>query len=129
MGNHPVDIEPKVSPSALLKFGGRLGTKPKNHIICETCHIPHGGVNNKFLVLAADDPKTRSVLCEVCHTNKPGMDSNPSLNNFTHPLDLTPGLTVKMPKKFKNGKNPVMGTGGELVCRSCHLPHGAADKK
>jgi predicted CXXCH cytochrome family protein len=128
MGNHPVDIEPDVSPSALLKLGGRLGTKPENHIICETCHIPHGGVNNKFLVLATDDPKTRSVLCEVCHTKKPGMDKNPSLNRFSHPFDRTPGF-AKMPEKFKNGNSLVLGTGGELVCRSCHLPHGAADKK
>jgi len=33
-GNHPVDVLPMNDPSELIKAGGRLGTKPKNHIIC-----------------------------------------------------------------------------------------------
>ncbi len=128
-GNHPVDILPLKNPDLIIKAGGRLGTDPKNHIICETCHIPHGGVNNKFLVLSVEDPKTRSVLCEVCHSKKPGLAKDQALNRFSHPLDLTPGLTVTMPDKWKNGKKLVRGTGGELVCRTCHIPHGAVDKK
>ena len=74
-----------------------MGTEMPNQIICETCHIPHGGVNNKFLVLSVEDPKTRSVLCEVCHTRKPGMAGDASLNRFSHPLDLTPGLSATIP--------------------------------
>jgi predicted CXXCH cytochrome family protein len=80
-------------------------------------------------VLSAEDPKTRSVLCEVCHTKKPGLAVDSALNRISHPLDLSPGEQMKMPEKWADGKKVVLGTGGELVCRTCHIPHGAADKK
>lgn len=127
-GNHPVDISAKRNPKAIIKAGGLLGTDLPNQIICETCHLSHGGVNNKFLVLSAEDPQTRSVLCEVCHSKKPGMAKDSSLNCFSHPLDLLPGAIAKIPKKWSNGKKVTLGTGGELVCRTCHKPHYAADR-
>jgi predicted CXXCH cytochrome family protein len=128
-GNHPIDISATRNPQAIIKAGGVLGTDLPNQIICETCHIPHGGINNKFLVLSAEDPHARSVLCEVCHTQNPGMAKDPSLNHFSHPLDLLPGKVAKIPKKWSNGKTVTLGTGGELVCRTCHKPHYAADRE
>jgi predicted CXXCH cytochrome family protein len=126
-GNHPVDISATRNPEAIVKAGGVLGTELPNQIICETCHLTHGGVNNKFLVLSAEDPKTRSVLCEVCHSKNPGMTKDPSIKHFSHPLDLLPGAIAKVPKKWSNGTEVTLGTGGELVCRTCHKPHYAAD--
>ena len=82
-GNHPVDISAKRNPKAIIKAGGLLGTDLPNQIICETCHISHGGINNKFLVLSAEDPQSRSVLCEVCHSKKPGMAKDPNLTHFS----------------------------------------------
>ena len=128
-GNHPIDISAPTNPVPIIEAGGRMGTDRPQQIICETCHIPHGGVNNKFLVLSVEDPKTRSVLCEVCHTKKPGLASDDSLNRFSHPMDVTPDNLVAVPKKWKGGGTVVLGTGGELVCRTCHIPHGATDKE
>ena len=127
-GNHPVDISAPSNPAPIIEAGGRMGTERPYQIICETCHIPHGGVNNKFLVLSVEDPRTRSVLCEVCHTAKPGLAADASLNRFSHPMDLTADSRVSIPKKWKGGGAVVLGSGGELVCRTCHIPHGAADK-
>jgi predicted CXXCH cytochrome family protein len=127
-GNHPIDISAPANPTPLIEAGGRMGTERSNQIICETCHIPHGGVNNKFLVLSVEDPMTRSVLCEVCHTRKPGLANDVSLNRFSHPLDLTAARSAAIPKKWAGGGTVVLGSGGELVCRTCHIPHGAADK-
>jgi predicted CXXCH cytochrome family protein len=127
-GNHPIGIAAPSNPEPIIEAGGRMGTERPYQIICETCHIPHGGVNNKFLVLSAEDPRTRSVLCEVCHTAKPGLAADASLNRFSHPMDLTADSRVSIPKKWKGGGAVVLGSGGELVCRTCHIPHGAADK-
>lgn len=127
-GNHPVDISAPANPEPIIEAGGRIGTERPYQIICETCHIPHGGVNNKFLVLSVEDPKTRSVLCEVCHTKKPGLADDAMLNRFSHPLDLTAAPSVAIPKKWEGGAAVVLGSGGELVCRTCHIPHGAVDK-
>ncbi len=127
-GNHPIDIAAPSNPAPIIEAGGRMGTERPYQIICETCHIPHGGVNNKFLVLSVEDPRTRSVLCEVCHTAKPGLAADASLNRFSHPMDLTADSRVSIPKKWKGGGAVVLGSGGELVCRTCHIPHGAADK-
>ena len=126
-GNHPVDISAPTHPTRLIEAGGRIGTERPNQIICETCHIPHGGVNSTFLVLSAQDPRTGSVLCEVCHTKMPGLASDAALNRFSHPLDLTSGALAAMPKKWQGGGTVVLGSGGELVCRTCHVTHGAAD--
>ncbi len=128
-GNHPTDISAQDVPQQVLDAGGRLGTDMPNQIICETCHSPHGGVNNRFLVLTVEDPKTRSVLCEACHTKKPGLTGDEAHHQNSHPYDLTPGKIPKIPKKWNNGQEVVLGTGGELVCRTCHIPHAAADKQ
>ncbi len=128
-GNHSVDVGSKKRPLEITKNGGRFGTAFANQVICETCHLAHGGLNNKFLVLSVEDPKTRSVLCETCHTDKPGLAKDPVLNRFSHPMDLTPGKPVKIPRKWKGGGDVVLGTDGELVCRTCHTPHGAVDSK
>jgi predicted CXXCH cytochrome family protein len=124
-GNHPTEVSADKKYQSIIEAGGLFGTGKPNEIICETCHTPHGGVNNRRLILSVEDPKTRSVLCEVCHTTRPGLASDPSLNRFSHPLDLTPGLTVSVPQRWKDGATVVLGTGGELVCRTCHIPHGA----
>ncbi len=125
MGNHPTEISADREYQSIVNAGGLFGTGKPNEIICETCHTPHGGVNNRRLVLSVENPKTHSVLCEVCHTTRPGLADDPSLNQFSHPLDLTPGLTVSIPPRWKDGSEVVLGTGGELVCRTCHIPHGA----
>ena len=72
-GNHPTEVSAEKEYPAIVAAGGLFGTGKPHEIICETCHTPHGGVNNRRLVLSIEDPRTRSVLCEVCHTQRPGV--------------------------------------------------------
>ena len=124
-GNHPTDISLESIPSSLMEAGSRFGTDQPNQVICETCHIPHGGVNDQFLVLSIEDPATRSVLCEVCHSKNPGRSKDPALKRFSHPLDRAPGKAAQVPDQWPDGEKVFRGRGGELVCRTCHKPHGA----
>ena len=128
-GNHPTEISAEKEYPAIVEAGGIFGTGKPNEIICETCHTPHGGVNNRRLVLSIEDPRTRSVLCEVCHTQQPGLSGDPTLNRTAHPLDRIPGETAHIPREWTNGDPVFLGTGGELVCRTCHRPHYAEDKE
>ena len=125
-GNHPVDVAVKKIPEAITAAGGKFGTDAPGQVICETCHIPHGGINSKFLVLPVEDP-TMSVLCEACHTKKPGPGQTPG--SFSHPIDIKPGAAAHIPGAWKNGEKVVLGINGELVCRTCHKPHHASDKE
>jgi len=128
-GNHPIDVSVKKVPEQIIKAGGKMGKSKPNQIICETCHTPHGGVNNKRLVLSVEDPQTMSVLCEVCHTKSPDTIKNPAASRFSHPLDISPDKAVQVPKKWACGEDVVLGKGGVLVCRTCHKPHQAIEKK
>ncbi len=125
-GNHPVDASVKQFPREIAQAGGKLGTGQV--IICETCHIPHGGVNSKLLVLSVEDPNTRSVLCETCHTKTPGSSGDPA-HRSSHPIDRTFGTWIKVPKTWPGGVETLLGKKGELVCRTCHIPHNAADAR
>ena len=96
-----------------------------NQIICETCHTAHGGVNEKFLVLPVEDTGSMSILCEVCHTKNAVRPGKESVQTLSHPVDVIPGRIVEIPKAWNNGEQVIMGNRGELVCRTCHKPHGA----
>jgi predicted CXXCH cytochrome family protein len=124
-GNHPTGISLAGIPDSLKQAGSLFGTEPPNQIICETCHLPHGGIENRFLVLSIEDPATRSVLCEACHTRNPGRADDPALNRFSHPLDIPPGTGGTIPAAWTNGEKVFLGRNGELVCRTCHKPHNA----
>jgi predicted CXXCH cytochrome family protein len=128
-GNHPIDVSAKKVPDLIIKAGGIMGKSMPDQIICETCHTPHGGVNNQRLVLSVEDPLTRWVLCEVCHTKSPDSIKNPGVNRFSHPLDISPDKAVQIPQKWTCGEDVVLGKGGVLVCRTCHKPHQAIEKK
>lgn len=128
-GNHPVNSPLERIPQAILEAGGIVGGGTSPEIICETCHVAHGGINNQLLVLSVEDPLTRSVLCEVCHTNKPGRSGTPALNRFSHPIDIPPERSATIPKKWSGGEEVFLGRNGELVCRTCHKPHYAEDRK
>ena len=128
-GNHPVEISSNTKPPIIIEAGGLFGTDKPNEIICETCHIPHGGINNKLLVLSVEDPVTRSVLCEACHTKKPSLSNDQKTAHFSHPLDILPGKAAQIPQQWANGEQVFLGTEGELVCRTCHKPHYAEDRE
>ncbi len=128
-GNHPIDIEIKNIPDAIVAGGGKLGTGSAPTVICETCHTPHGGFSNQRLILPIEDPLSQSVLCEVCHSKSPRMIKAGNAPRYSHPVDVFPGAADQIPKKWSSGDAVFRGKGGILVCRTCHKPHGALDKK
>ena len=128
-GNHPVNVQAKANVEAIRAAGGIFGDEGESQIICETCHMAHGGITTKRLVLSVENTQTMSILCEVCHTKKPVKPGAAAGALFSHPLDVKPGRGVKIPAAWSSGDNVVTGTNGELVCRTCHRPHFAADKK
>jgi predicted CXXCH cytochrome family protein len=125
-GNHPLNAAVGTIPPAIREAGGIFGGTANNGIICETCHVSHGGINNQLLVLSVEDPQTRSVLCEACHTRNPGRTKDPAREQFSHPLDLVPADATPLPELWPDGKKVFLGKRGELVCRTCHVPHGAS---
>ncbi len=127
-GNHPVDKTTLETAKEITRYGGYIGTTP-NQVICESCHMAHGGFTQRRLVLPMDNPADNQVLCEVCHTKQPSLSGKTPSARFAHPLDLPPGLTTNLPKYWDNGQEVRRGTGGEMVCRTCHIPHGAASQK
>ena len=125
-GNHSMQASPLQIPKELIDHGGRLGTD--NHVICESCHIAHGGMQNKDLILPTEDPVSKSVLCEVCHGKHPSLKKDKRLKPYSHSVDIEP-VTASIPNSWSNGTPVVKGTRGEVVCRTCHTPHNAVDQE
>ena len=97
----------------------------KNQIICQTCHMAHGGINNKFLVLPVDDPDRMTVLCEACHRIDPKETAAQKSGKYSHPVDIAPKGSAEIPERWSSGERVVLGPKGQLVCRTCHRTHGA----
>lgn len=124
-GNHPLDVSAQVETGVIVKGGGQFGTARSKQIICETCHRAHGGVNEQFLVLPVENRASLSVLCEVCHTKNAVRPGRKASGTRSHPVDLVPGKGVVIPPTWVQGEKTFVGPRGELVCRTCHKPHGA----
>jgi predicted CXXCH cytochrome family protein len=128
MGNHPLNVSVDHPPEAIIKAGGRFGTDKPNEVICETCHMAHGGATDKRLVLPVRDSHAQSILCEVCHTKKPKKPNDPETNRYAHPVDVRPDSAVEIPETWSSGAKVVLSVQGDLVCFTCHRTHNAADK-
>lgn len=125
-GNHPIDISADRIPDAIVAAGGKTGSAMPNQIICETCHTAHGGVNNSFLLLPTEDSQGRSLLCETCHTTAPGTPKPGMKKQYSHPVDIVPDAKIaQFPPRWEGGSRVVRGTSGQIVCRTCHMPHYA----
>jgi predicted CXXCH cytochrome family protein len=124
-GNHPVDVSTPEIPSRIISAGGVLGNGMKNQIICQTCHMAHGGINDKFLVLPVDDPDRMTVLCEACHRIDQAKTAAQKSGKYSHPVDIAPKGTAEVPERWSSGERVHLGTEGQVVCRTCHRTHGA----
>jgi predicted CXXCH cytochrome family protein len=120
-GNHPIDKTTLKISQDILKYGGYTGNEP-NQVICESCHVAHGGFTDKRLVLPVDQPSTYPVLCEACHGKTPGRNEERGRNRFSHSVDLKPE-NAEIPDRWKNGQEVRRGSRGELVCVTCHSTH------
>ena len=126
VGNHSIDISSPRQPPEIIQGGGKFGSSLTNQLICETCHVAHGGINNTFLVLSVEDPETRSILCESCHTKNPDTAKNAAKPGSSHPVDITP-QEARIPERWTHGGRVHLGKRGELVCLTCHSPHNAVE--
>jgi predicted CXXCH cytochrome family protein len=89
-----------------------------NEIYCGTCHGFHdvrgmGEIGSQpFMRLE----NSRSEMCKACHTDK-GMQ----FGTRNHPLGVKSQRIPREKIKRLGGK---FGPDGEIICQSCHLPHG-----
>lgn len=89
----------------------RFGHGPVNDGRCERCHNPHGSDNEFFLRKSIWD------LCTTCHAEKAsGKHVIPQIG-FGRP-------TKDGGHPTRNRQDPAR-SGRELVCSSCHNPHGS----
>lgn len=120
-GNHPIDKNSLKISKEITRYGGYVGKEP-NQVICESCHVAHGGFTDKRLVLPVDQPASYPVLCEACHEKTPGLNKDKSRNLYSHSVDVKPEV-AEIPTQWKSGNIVRLGSKGELVCFSCHSTH------
>lgn len=102
-GNHPVFKRPAQSPTGLIEAGAKLGAD--GSVICESCHRPHGGKQERMLVTS----NNKAALCYSCHKNKRGVV------NSKH------DMTVMAPDITNIHGDDITKKG---PCSACHVPHG-----
>ncbi|NOX60036.1 MAG: hypothetical protein GXP29_14415 [Planctomycetes bacterium] len=112
-----------------LEHGHRIGTMPPDTmtvpeslplvdgaIDCRTCHTAHGGgEETPATTVFTRVPNERSELCMMCHT--------PDHGNDQHPLKI---FDVALPDQAKLEWAHYGPDNNEVICQSCHTPHGAA---
>jgi len=114
-GNHPVGSTKMKIPDNIIKQGGVVG-EGENNIICETCHVVHGSLNESFLIVSSRN----SQLCLECHSDKNIFTPDGERNHF-HVINTVPGK-VKIPEDLiKIGAK--VGRNGEIICQTCHKIH------
>ncbi len=124
-GNHTVGVSCSVEGAAIVQNGGKFGTgDQQKQIVCETCHFAHARVKNKSLIVGIGKNRSQSKLCEVCHEHPMGKLSK---IQRSHPVDIKPHK-AHVPAQWANGTKVVYGSGGKIVCMTCHKTHKAADK-
>ncbi|WP_136810108.1 cytochrome c3 family protein [Desulfosediminicola flagellatus] len=113
LSNHPVHKGKDVLPPEIFAAGGVPSDVDEKHLICESCHTAHGGLEHKNLLF----PARNSILCSVCHADKVDDTAQQSLQQKNHPLSVT--------IKLEGGKLAEVYTGLEnsLQCLSCHVVH------
>jgi len=128
-GNHPVGVACASGASAVQQAGGRFGSDGgPAQVICETCHLAHGGIDQHLLVLSLADEPTRPGLCATCHMKELRTTSEPASLQYAHPLGAKPKRPRQVPAPWCNNEKVLLGLQGEMICRTCHKPHQARDK-
>lgn len=90
-------------------------------IQCKTCHTAHGtgdpkeqGIERSVFLRI---PNENSELCKSCHVDKTG--------KFNHPNSK---IKYKLSDNFYT-TGGVLSKNSEVICESCHTPHGPKEKK
>ncbi len=119
---HPVGVIPSDKVKIPLVEGKEVfPLNQDGKMYCGTCHSAHGiDWNQKEATIFLRVNNHNSTMCILCHNNKAG---GPFKNN--HPI-----LQQAMPSAKKllvvGGE---LGSKNEVICQSCHRPHGSSEKK
>ncbi|MBI5559274.1 MAG: cytochrome c3 family protein [Deltaproteobacteria bacterium] len=111
--NHPVHSGKQPVPDKIFAAGGLPSVTDPKHLICETCHTAHGGVEKKNLVF----PAGNSSLCVVCHTDKTDDRSLTGMPYKNHPIQ------VQLKAERTGGVKVFTGGQETIQCISCHKLH------
>ncbi|WP_028845776.1 cytochrome c3 family protein, partial [Thermodesulfatator atlanticus] len=106
--NHPIHTGKRPIPKKLIEAGAVLADEDPRHVICESCHTAHGGIEKNFILRVSN-----SDLCITCHSEK-GIEISPKLaRRRNHPLNV----------KFDAKIHLYHGQKGTVQCASCHVVH------
>jgi len=119
---HPVGQKPSEKISIPIVDGKNLfPLNDEGRVYCGTCHSAHGvDWDDKESTIFMRVSDVDGQLCMACHkekTNGPESGSHPVLKKVHH----KPEELVKAGAKF--------GKKDEVLCRTCHKPHAAPEKK
>lgn len=110
--NHPIHAGKNPLPKQIFSEGGVASYTDVKHVICESCHTAHAGVDRNLVYTMSG-----SALCIICHADK--VDPDPTLpeKGENHPLRVEfktdPTLKISLQAGEKN----------TLQCLSCHKVH------
>ncbi len=152
-GASPIEVQPEFKvdfpqayPSENGKYtegvhwtlGGHLSQGRDGTMECITCHTVHGRERTGPVaekLLAVDPVKEHADLfCEGCHRGKRGDNlASPPFPNpggttaprTYHPADDDTSNGIGRIVNIKSPNGWVFGKGGEVLCTTCHKPHGA----
>ena len=111
--NHPVHKGEKTIPAEIFAAGGVPSVTNTKHLICESCHTAHGGLEHKNLLFSVNN----STLCAICHPDKVDNTRLPARDQKNHPL------SVQLKIESSGEKKIFTGPGQTLQCASCHQVH------
>lgn len=123
---HPVGQKPSKNIKIPIVDGKNLfPLNEEGRMYCGTCHSAHGVSWDQkktavFMRVANEDGQ----LCMACHKDKikgPKHGSHPLKRKIQKLLAAPPQKLMDAGARFADG--------GEVICQSCHKPHGAAEKK
>lgn len=119
---HPVGIKPPKNMTIPTSKGKEIfPLNDDKKIYCGTCHSAHGvDWNEKISPIFLRIKNVNSSLCLACHLPE---GTGPKEGN--HPVFKTlgkpPARLIQAGSKFSNKD--------EVICESCHRPHGSKEKK
>ncbi len=104
-------------PRKLMEAGARFANN--GHVICQSCHKPHGAEEKKLLLVKND----KSQLCGECHINRYSKSLAHAGQSGNHPINIKP-KNAKIPDSMMQRGSKLSKT-GEIICQTCHRPHQA----
>jgi predicted CXXCH cytochrome family protein len=122
----------------------QMGYSEKGPLQCRTCHVPHGGEENPYILRIPHKDSSSQELCFTCHPDvrslalsahnqqrmsekekqTTGDEDNQQVCGPCHVVHATEGSTTD--KLWAAGLNPEGKIPSEQRCLKCHGPDGSA---